>query len=43
MAAEVLPIEQMKERVGQEIGVGEWFVVDQEQFVSCCHRADCGP
>ncbi len=38
MAAEVLPIEKMKERVGQEIGLSDWVEIDQKRindFADC--------
>jgi acyl dehydratase len=38
MAIEVLSVEKMKERIGDELGVTEWFDVDQErinQFADC--------
>lgn len=38
MATEVLPLEQMKERVGTEIGKSDWIEITQEQvnqFADC--------
>jgi len=38
MAIEVLSVEKMKERIGDELGVTEWFDIDQErinQFAEC--------
>jgi len=38
MAVEVLPLEKMKERVGTEMGVTDWFQMDQERidkFADC--------
>ena len=38
MAVEVLPVEKMKERVGTEMGVTDWFQMDQERidkFADC--------
>ena len=38
MATEILPIEQIKERLGSEIGVSDWVNVDQERinaFAEC--------
>jgi len=38
MAIEVLSVEKMKERIGDELGVTEWFDIDQErinQFADC--------
>ena len=30
MATEVIPLECLKQRVGQEIGKSEWFQIDQQ-------------
>lgn len=38
MAAEVLPLEKIKERIGQEIGVTDWLQIDQgriNDFADC--------
>ncbi len=38
MATEILPIDQIKERLGDEIGVSDWVNVDQERinaFAEC--------
>ncbi len=38
MAAEVLPVEKLKERVGKELGVSDWLQIDQSrinQFADC--------
>ncbi len=38
MATEILPIEKIKERLGEEIGVSDWINVDQERinaFAEC--------
>lgn len=38
MAVQVLPMEKIKERVGQELGVTDWFQMDQERidrFADC--------
>ena len=38
MAVEVMPVEKMKERIGDELGVTEWFQMDQERinkFADC--------
>ena len=38
MAVEVLPVEKMKERVGQELGLTDWFTMDQDRidkFADC--------
>lgn len=38
MAVEVMPVEEMKERVGEELGVTDWFQMDQDrinQFADC--------
>lgn len=38
MAVEVIPVEKMKERVGEELGVTDWFQMDQDrinQFADC--------
>ena len=38
MAVEVMPVEKMKERVGQELGVTDWFRMDQDRidkFADC--------
>lgn len=32
MAAEVLPIDKIKERIGSEIGVSEWLQIDQKRI-----------
>ncbi|RJP69906.1 MAG: MaoC family dehydratase [Candidatus Abyssobacteria bacterium SURF_17] len=38
MAAEVLPVDQIKKRVGQDIGVSDWLQVDQKRINAF---ADC--
>ena len=38
MAVEVLPVEKMKERIGDELGLTDWFKMDQdriEKFADC--------
>ena len=38
MATEILPVEKIKERVGEEIGVSDWLMVDQDRinrFADC--------
>ena len=38
MTVEVLPLEKLKERVGQELGVTDWFQMDQKRintFAEC--------
>ncbi len=38
MAVEAMPVEKMKERIGQELGVTDWFQMDQERinkFADC--------
>lgn len=38
MAAEVLPIGKIKERIGKELGISEWVAIDQQrinQFADC--------
>jgi len=38
MAVEVMPVEKMKERVGEELGVTDWFQMDQNRinkFADC--------
>ena len=38
MAAEVLPVEKIKERIGDEIGVSDWIQIDQKRindFADC--------
>ena len=38
MAVEAMPVEKMKERVGNELGVTEWFQMDQDRinkFADC--------
>jgi len=38
MATEVLPVEQIKERIGQEIGQSDWIEIDQKRindFADC--------
>lgn len=38
MAAEVLPMEQIKARVGQELGISDWLQIDQKRINAF---ADC--
>jgi len=38
MAVEVLPVERMKERIGEELGLTDWFKMDQDRidkFADC--------
>ena len=38
MAAEVLPLEKIKERIGEEIGTSDWIAIDQKRindFADC--------
>jgi acyl dehydratase len=38
MAAEVLPVEKIKERIGEEIGVSDWIQINQDRinaFAGC--------
>lgn len=38
MAAEVLPVDKIKSRIGQEIGVSDWLKIDQKrinEFADC--------
>ena len=38
MASEVLPVEKIKERIGEEIGVSDWIDIDQKRindFADC--------
>jgi acyl dehydratase len=38
MAVQVVPVEKMKERIGQELGVTDWFQMDQDRinkFADC--------
>jgi acyl dehydratase len=38
MGGEVLPIERIKERIGEELGVTDWFQIDQDRinkFAEC--------
>jgi len=38
MAAEVLPVEKIKERIGEEIGVSDWIQINQDRINAF---ADC--
>lgn len=38
MAAEILPVEKIKERIGDEIGISDWLSIDQKRindFADC--------
>ena len=36
----IVPADEMEKYIGQEVGVSDWFEINQERINSCCFFLD---